>query len=77
MPVLSFFSSTTGRWARAVVGVALVAAGATLGGWWWLLAAVGVVFILVAALDVCLLAPLAGRPLRGAAFRAAVEPSEH
>lgn len=73
MPVLSFFSSAAGRWVRAVVGVVLVAAGATMGGWWWLLAVVGVVFVLVGVLDVCLLAPLARRPLRGTAFRASAQ----
>ena len=70
MPVLSFLGSTAGRWSRAVVGVALVALGASSGGWWWVLGVVGVVFLLVGALDVCLLAPLVGRALRGAAFRA-------
>lgn len=71
MPVLSFLSSTAGRWTRAVVGVVLIVLGVALGGWAWVLAAVGVVFVLVGALDVCLLPPLAGKPLRGAAFRAA------
>lgn len=71
-PVLTFFSTPAGRWARALVGVVLIALAVVLGGWGWLLAVVGVVFVLVGALDVCLLAPLAGRPLRGAAFRATV-----
>jgi hypothetical protein len=72
VPVLTFLSSTAGRWTRAVVGAILVASGVALGGWAWALSVVGLVFVLVGALDVCLLAPLAGRPLRGAAFRAAV-----
>lgn len=50
-----------------------VAAGATVVGRWWLLAVVGVVLILVGVLDVCLLAPLAGKPLRGSAFRASAQ----
>lgn len=70
MTVLTFLSSTAGRWTRAVVGVILIALGVALGGGAWALAAVGVVFVLVGALDVCLLAPLAGKPLRGSAFRA-------
>jgi hypothetical protein len=70
MPVLVFLSSTAGRWTRAVLGVILIALGAALGGWAWALAAVGVVFVLVGALDVCLLAPPAGMPFRGDAFRA-------
>ena len=72
MPVLTFLSSTAGRWARGLVGAALIAVAALLGGWWWLLAAAGVVFVLVGVLDVCLLAPLAGKPFRGARFRAAI-----
>ncbi len=71
MPVLTFLSSTAGRWTRSLVGVILVAAGLALGGWGWALAAVGVVFVLVGAVDVCLIAPLARKPLRGEAFRAA------
>ena len=70
MPALSFLGSTAGRWTRAFVGTTLVVVGAGLGGGWWALAALGIVFVLVGALDVCLLAPLAGRPVRGAAFRA-------
>ena len=70
MPVLTFLSSTAGRWARAVMGVILISLGVALGGWAWALAAVGVVFVLVGVLDVCLVAPLAGKPLRGDAFRA-------
>ena len=73
MSVLSFLSSTAGRRARAGVGVALVGTGAALGGWWSMLAVVGAVFVLVGALDVCLLAPLAGKPLRGVAFRVSAQ----
>jgi hypothetical protein len=72
MPILTFFSSIAGRWVRAVVGLALIGVAAALGGTWWLLAVLGAVFVLVGALDVCLLAPLAGRPLKGSRFRAAV-----
>lgn len=72
MPILTFFSSTAGRWARAIVGAALIAAGLTIGGWGWILVALGVVFVLVGALDICLLAPLFGKPLKGADFRAAL-----
>lgn len=72
LPVITFFSTPAGRWARALVGAVLIALAVVLGGLWWLLAVVGLVFVLVGALDVCLLAPLAGRPLRGAAFRASL-----
>lgn len=70
MSVLNFLSSTAGRWVRGLVGVALIALAVVLGGWWLLLAALGVVFVLVGLFDVCLIAPLAGRPFRGTAFRA-------
>jgi len=70
MSVLNFLSSTAGRWVRGLVGVALIALAVALGGWWLLLAALGAVFVLVGLFDVCLIAPLAGRPFRGTAFRA-------
>ena len=72
MTILAFLASTPGRWTRAIVGAVLIALGAILGGWWWLLAAPGLLFVLVGALDVCLIAPLAGKPLRGKDFRAAL-----
>ncbi|MBN9105881.1 MAG: DUF2892 domain-containing protein [Propionibacteriaceae bacterium] len=71
MTLLTFFSTPAGRWTRAIAGVVLIAVGALLGGWWFLLAALGLVFVLVGALDVCLLAPLFGKPLRGKDFRSA------
>jgi len=71
MPVLTLISSTAGRWVRVAVGLAVIAVAATLGGTWWLLAALGAALVLAGALDVCLLAPLAGRPLRGSPSRAA------
>lgn len=72
MTLLAFLSSPAGRVLRVVIGLALIALGAALGGWWWLLAAPGALFVLVGALDVCLIAPLAGKPVRGRDFRAAL-----
>lgn len=69
MFIVKFLASTAGRWTRAIVGVILVVLGITLGGWWWLLAALGAVFIAVGAFDVCLLAPLLGKPLQGQKLR--------
>lgn len=69
MPLLAFLSTPAGRWTRAIAGIVLFVAGALLGGGWFVLAALGVVFVLVGALDVCLLAPLFGKPLRGKDFR--------
>lgn len=70
MSILRFLSSPTGRWTRVIAGAFLITLGALSGGWALLLAAVGAVFMLVGALDVCLLAPLFGKPLSGKAFRA-------
>lgn len=71
MSVLDFFATPAGRWARAVVGVVLLVLAFVAGGaWGWVLGVLGVVFVAVGALDVCLLAPLFGKPLRGRDFRA-------
>lgn len=70
MPVLQFLGSTNGRWVRIIAGIVLVVVGILLGGWWWLLVAVGAVVLAAGAFDFCLLAPLAGRPVGGKAFRA-------
>ena len=66
MALLKFLASTPGRWARAVVGAVLLALAFVAGGiWTWILGVLGVVFVAVGALEVCLLAPLVGKPLRG------------
>lgn len=70
MPVLTFLSSTAGRWTRGIAGAGLIVAGLVLGGAGYALAGVGVVFVLVGVFDVCLLAPLFRRPLSGARYRA-------
>lgn len=71
MAILDFFSTTAGRLTRGMVGTALIVIGLLVGGWGWLLIAVGAVFVLVGVFDVCLLAPLFGKPFGGKAFRAA------
>ena len=71
MSVLEFFATPAGRWARAAVGAVLLVLAFVVGGAWaWVLGVLGVVFVAVGALDVCLLAPLFGKPLRGRDFRA-------
>lgn len=62
----TFMASPTGRCARIAAGGALIPAG--LRGR-RVLAAIGAVPLLAGALDVCLAAPLFGRPLTGAALR--------
>ena len=69
MSILQFLGSTTGRWIRAIAGLILVVLAVVLGGWWWLLAVLGALFISSGVFDICLLAPLAGKPIQGAKFR--------
>lgn len=70
MFIIKFLGSTAGRWTRGIVGLALLVLGVVLGGWWFILAAVGLVVFLAGALDVCLLAPLFGKPFSGRKLRA-------
>jgi len=70
MQILKFLGSTNGRWVRGVVGLALVAVGAMLGGWWWILAIIGLAVAAAGVFDYCMLAPLAGKPFLGPKFRA-------
>ena len=69
MAIIQFLASTPGRWTRVIVGLILVAFAIGLGGWWWLLGVLGAVFIAAGAFDFCLLAPLAGKPLKGSELR--------
>ena len=72
-PFVTFMSSTAGRVARAVAGLALIGWGlAGLGGTTGIIVAVvGAVPLLAGAVDVCLFAPLFSCPLSGAKVRAA------
>jgi hypothetical protein len=70
MGFIGFMAGTAGRIVRAAAGIALIVAGAVLGGGWWALAVVGLVPLAAAAFDVCLFAPLAHQPLGGRALRA-------
>lgn len=72
MRLIDFLASTTGRWVRGVVGVILLVVGFVLGGTaGWVLGVLGVVFVAVGVFDVCLVAPLFGKPLRGRDIRSA------
>lgn len=73
MGFVAFMSSTAGRVARAVAGVALIVAGVLIGGGALALAGVGVVFVAVGVFDVCLLAPLFKQPMSGKAVRAGLK----
>jgi hypothetical protein len=72
-PFVTFMSSTAGRVARAVAGLALIGWGlAGLGGTTGIIVAVvGAVPLLAGAVDVCLFAPLFSCPLSGSKVRAA------
>lgn len=69
--ILRFMASKNGRIARIVAGILIIVIGVvavqeTLG---WVLVVIGLIPILAGALDYCLLAPLAGLPLKGADLR--------
>lgn len=72
MAFAKFMANSAGRLLRIVAGVALIALGmfAAQSPLNIILLAVGVVFVLVGAFNVCLLAPLAGMPLSGKAVLA-------
>ncbi|MGB7962041.1 MAG: DUF2892 domain-containing protein [Propionicimonas sp.] len=71
MALIDFLASSTGRWVRGAVGAILLVFAFIVGGMWgWILGVLGVVFVAVGVLDICLLAPLLGKPLRGPEFRA-------
>ncbi len=69
--VVCFMASAAGRLLRIVAGAALVAWGllGPGGGTGIAVAVVGAVPLLAGLLDLCLFAPLFGRPLGGAAIR--------
>jgi Protein of unknown function (DUF2892) len=73
MPILRFLASQPCRVVRAVLGLALIATGVSLGGWWWLLAAVGLLPLAAGLFDFCTLGPLFGLPLSGRRMREALK----
>ncbi len=71
-PFCTFMASTTGRIARVVAGIALIAGGLLgLGGTTGIIVAVvGAVPLLAGLLDFCVFAPLFGCPVSGPKIRA-------
>lgn len=69
MGFAQFMASGLGRGVRVAAGVVFLAWGLFLGGG-IVPVILGVVFAAVGVLDVCLLAPLFGAPLKGAEVRA-------
>ena len=72
MGFAKFMSSGLGRGLRIVAGIVLIAVGLTVvgGTGGTVLAVVGLVPLLAGVVDVCLLAPLFGAPLKGVDVRA-------
>lgn len=63
---LRFMNTPTGRGIRMVGGVALIAAGARMGGpAGWSLAAFGLLPFATGATGICPISPLVGEPMRG------------
>ena len=68
--MIRFLASTTGRAVRVFAGVFLVILGIVIGGAGGLaLIVVGFAPLLTGVFDICLLAPLFGKPLSGARIR--------
>ena len=63
-----FMASPWGRGARIVVGLALIYWGiASVGGMWgWVIAIAGLLPLALGVLNLCILGPLLGAPLKGA-----------
>jgi hypothetical protein len=57
-------SSRIGRLLRVAAGMALIIVGLEFGGGWLTLSVFGLIPLFAGALNVCLLAPLLGQPLK-------------
>ena len=68
---VSFMASTTGRITRIVAGIVLIALGLLVieGTGGLIVAVIGAAPLLAGIFDVCLFAPLFGKPLSGDAIR--------
>ena len=65
MSFSKFMSAGLGRSIRVAAGVILTVLGLVGGGGWIALSVVGLVPLIAGLMNVCLLAPLMGQPLRG------------
>ena len=74
MGFAQFMASGLGRGVRIAAGVVFLIWGLFLGAG-LVPVVLGVVFVAVGVLDVCLLAPLFGAPLKGADVRAKIKQS--
>ena len=64
MSLIKFMSSRIGRLLRVAAGMALIIVGLEFGGGWLTLSVLGLIPLFAGALNVCLLAPLLGQPLK-------------
>ncbi len=64
MSLIKFMSSRIGRLLRVAAGMALIIVGLEFGGGWLTLSVFGLIPLFAGALNVCLLAPLLGQPLK-------------
>jgi hypothetical protein len=64
MAIARFFARPLGRGLRVALGLGLIVWAVLVPHLWWL-AVVGAAFVVLGVANVCLLAPLAGGPLRG------------
>ena len=65
MSFSKFMSTGFGRSLRVIAGVILIVLGFVGGGGWITLSIVGLVPLVAGLMNVCLLAPLMGQPLKG------------
>ena len=65
MSFSKFMSTGLGRSLRLIAGVILIVLGFVGGGGWITLSIVGLVPLVAGVMNVCLLAPLMGQPLKG------------
>jgi len=65
MRFLDYMSTGPGRVIRAVMGLAMMTAGAVLGGGWLALAAAGLLPLGTGVFNICPISPLFGRHWRG------------
>ena len=65
MSFSKFMSTGLGRSLRVITGLILIVLGFVGGGGWITLSIVGLVPLVAGVMNVCLLAPLMGQPLKG------------
>lgn len=65
MPLAKFMASPVGRVARILIGLALIVTGLLAGGPMLALVAVGLIFVAVGVVNVCLIGPIIRAPFKG------------